>query len=54
MTTAEELMREGEMKEKIEVVKNALQIDLSHEQIMPLTGLSSDEIEKIAQDTENN
>lgn len=53
VTTAEELMREGEMKEKIEVVNNALQMDLSHEQIIQLTGLSSDETEKIAQDTEN-
>src|SRR5699024_4381873 len=70
MTTAEELIRKGEMRGKaegmaegkmegkmerdFEIVRNALQMNMDKKQIVQLTGLSLDEIEKIERKIEDN
>lgn len=62
MSTADQLMREGEMRGKaegkiegkIEVAKNALQLGMGKEEIVKLTGLSMDEVVKIVQNVEGN
>lgn len=64
MTTAEKLIRKGEMRGKakqmaegkmerdFKIVKNAIQLGMEKEQIVQLTGLSLEEMDKIARDTD--
>src|SRR5699024_1671659 len=62
MTTAEELIRKGEIRGKaegkmerdLEIIKNALQMNMDKKQIVQLTGLSLDEIDKIEREVEDN
>lgn len=64
MTTAEKLIRkdgmrgkakwmaEGKMERDFKIVKNAIQLGMEKEQIVQLTGLSLEEMDKIARDTD--
>lgn len=50
MTAAEELRKEGKKEGKLEVAKKMLQANIDTEQIVELTGLTIEEIEKIKKD----